>query len=417
MEYLSFIIKTNMKKKFKIFLSHALIDNGNKGCIALSHSSVYLIDKILKRNNIDYEILINTHPNSPKIKIQGKEYSYKSFTHPASINFKSNPFKLFSKENIKGIKCLKKIDLHLELASGDSFSDIYGITRFKFINRICKLSRILKKEYIFLPQTIGPFLNKKVEKEALITLKSASSLMARDKISKDFANDLLGKKIVKEYVDLAFLLPFTKQNFNNKEINIGLNISGLLYVGGYTHSNQFNLIEDYKITINRLIESLLKIDNVKIHLIPHVYSLEEKEGENDYYIMDKISKAYNSDKIILSPLFFNPSDAKSYISGMDFFIGSRMHSTIAAFSSGVPVLPLSYSRKFEGLFEDTLNYPYVIDLKSNTSDIIISQTLEFISKRDVIKTIISDRLETIVKPKLEMLEKDLEQILLKVAKK
>ena len=61
----------------------------------------------------------------------------------------------------------------------------------------------------------------------------------------------------------------------------------------------------------------------------------------------------------MAPAFENPIQAKSYISNMDCFIGSRMHSTIASISSGVPTLPVSYSRKFEGLFE-TLEYPYII---------------------------------------------------------
>ena len=41
-----------------------------------------------------------------------------------------------------------------------------------------------------------------------------------------------------------------------------------------------------------------------------------------------------------------------------------MHSTIGAISSGVPVIPVAYSRKFNGLY-DTLEYPYYIDAKSN----------------------------------------------------
>lgn len=41
-----------------------------------------------------------------------------------------------------------------------------------------------------------------------------------------------------------------------------------------------------------------------------------------------------------------------------------MHATIAATSSGVPVIPVAYSRKFNGLY-DTLGYKYYIDAKSD----------------------------------------------------
>jgi len=67
---------------------------------------------------------------------------------------------------------------------------------------------------------------------------------------------------------------------------------------------------------------------------------------------------------------------------MDLFIGARMHSTIAAFSSGVPVIPIAYSRKFNGLY-DTLQYPYYIDAKSNiTEENAITAILTFMSERD-----------------------------------
>ena len=38
---------------------------------------------------------------------------------------------------------------------------------------------------------------------------------------------------------------------------------------------------------------------------------------------------------VLAPRFSTPSEAKTYIAGLDFFMGARMHACIAAFSSGV----------------------------------------------------------------------------------
>ena len=59
-------------------------------------------------------------------------------------------------------------------------------------------------------------------------------------------------------------------------------------------------------------------------------------------------------------------EAKNTIAQMDVFVGARMHATIAAFSSGVPTIPIAYSRKFEGLF-GSLGYNHVIDItKLNT---------------------------------------------------
>jgi len=60
-------------------------------------------------------------------------------------------------------------------------------------------------------------------------------------------------------------------------------------------------------------------------------------------------------------------EAKSFISSMDFFVGARMHACIAAFSSGVPVIPMAYSRKFNGLF-DSLEYSHVLDCLKISTD-------------------------------------------------
>ncbi len=90
-----------------------------------------------------------------------------------------------------------------------------------------------------------------------------------------------------------------------------------------------------------------------VHIIPHVVNSDNHE-DNEYYLSYRIWQEFNNPKVKL--------DAKSYISALDLFIGARMHACIAAFSSGVPVLPMSYSRKFEGLFNSTLGYEHIINL-------------------------------------------------------
>ena len=96
---------------------------------------------------------------------------------------------------------------------------------------------------------------------------------------------------------------------------------------------------------------------------------------------------------------------------MNFFIGSRMHATIAAFSSNVPVFPLAYSRKFNGLFLDTLQYPYMGDLKVQSIREILLSIDNSYNIKNQLYDIIFDRMMSIVKVREEQLKKDIKRFL------
>ena len=53
----------------------------------------------------------------------------------------------------------------------------------------------------------------------------------------------------------------------------------------------------------------------------------------------------------LAPVLRSPGETKWLISQLDWFCGTRMHATIAALSSGVPVSAIAYSAKVQGVFE------------------------------------------------------------------
>lgn len=117
-------------------------------------------------------------------------------------------------------------------------------------------------------------------------------------------------------------------------------------------------------------------DKYEIHLIPHVICNDYNNIENDIKACNELKEVYN--ECIVAPSFNTPIEAKSYISNMDIFIGARMHSDIAAYSSEVAVIPFSYSRKFEGLF-NSLNYSYCINGREISTEEALEKTLEYIN--------------------------------------
>lgn len=374
-----------MQKK-RIILANAAVRSGNKGCAALSYTALYFIDKVMSENDVDYELYLTDsgYPikGSYSIQIAGKNINYRTLEYPLGIGMKGNIRKvLFFPKTIKDLCFFRKADYVLDIGQGDSFSDIYGKGRFNDIDRAHWQAGLLKVPYCILPQTIGPFNIPSVTTKAHRSIAKAKTVMARDKMSFDYVKIYVPEqKNVEEFIDLAFYLPYDHQEFDKNYTNVGLNINALLWNGGYTGKNELGLRDDYQKTIRSIIDYFLSIDRVKLHLTPHVIG-QERGLENDYSVSVDMANEYNNPRLIVAPFFFSPTEAKSYISGLDFFMGARMHSTIAAFSSGVPVVPMAYSRKFNGLFGDTLSYKYYVDLKTADSKMIVETIRECFDNR------------------------------------
>lgn len=257
------------------------------------------------------------------------------------------------------IRAVRACDIVFDIGEGDSFTDIYGRRRF-ILQAVSKLIvQSLGKPLYLAPQTIGPFDHPVHRKVAVAVMKRSAGVFARDGLSTEFlkANGVYGN--IDEFIDVAFALPFEPQPKAGDRVRVGLNVSGLLYNGGYTGRNELGMKLDYRDFTHRAIEMMLARSSVEIHLIPHVHA--ENDGlENDAPVLRLLLDRYPG--LVLSPMFESAGHAKSYMSGLDLVVAGRMHACIGAFSSRTAVLPVAYSRKFNGLF-GTLGYEHFIDGK------------------------------------------------------
>lgn len=379
--------------------------NTNRGVGALSYSVLYLLEKISEEYNIPFEYYLMGNSNETilnKVLYIGEQ--------PVKINMIRtiipNTLKAKIKSIIfrKDIAKSKDVDFVFDIGEGDSFSDIYGIPRFQKLNYTKKKYNKRGVKQMLLPQTIGPFKDPVVLAEAIKSMNNCQVILARDKQSYDF---LLEHKItskIDEIIDVAFFMPFTRRERTKEYTNVGINISALLWNGGYTQNNQFNLKADYQKLIKDTIDYFLSIPNVQVYLVPHVVGTNRNELENDYSVSYDLEREYNNENLRLSPFFLSPIDAKDFISSMDFFTGARMHAAIAAFSSEVPVVPMAYSRKFNGLFVDTLNYDYLGDLVNQDEEEVLNVIKRTFEDRVLIKEIIQNRMNGIVKEREKLLK-------------
>jgi polysaccharide pyruvyl transferase WcaK-like protein len=144
---------------------------------------------------------------------------------------------------------------------------------------------------------------------------------------------------------------------------VGLNVSGLLYRGGYARKNAFGLKMDYQAFIYNLIDFLIEKKKMDIVLIPHVLGTS---GECDSPVCDQLFEELRGkypDRIGVVRGGYNQSEIKYIIGSCDFFIGARMHACIAAASQNVPAVPMAYSDKFVGVMQTIGIEANVVDLR------------------------------------------------------
>lgn len=161
---------------------------------------------------------------------------FEDCSYPKALYFKDNikiALKSIIKMGNKAKQIFKNANFILDIGQGDSFADIYGFHRFNIIDRVHKLARRYNKPYCILPQTIGPFKDESIKEKAFESIRNAQLCMARDKQSYDYViNNIPEQKNVKEYIDVAFFMPYKKMEQDKEYIHVGLNVSALLWHGG-----------------------------------------------------------------------------------------------------------------------------------------------------------------------------------------
>ena len=317
-------------------------------------------------------------------------------------------------------KTLYDTDLVVDITGGDSFSDIYGFKRF-FLGFLCKwLVTFSGKKLVLLPQTYGPFKGRTTRLMARYVVNHASMVYSRDKSSIEYITKL-SRNLVKNgkvgfVPDVAFVLDSRKPEnigvgvLENKpakdSVLIGLNISGLLFNGGYTRDNMFGLKTDYPELVYRIIDSVLADKKSVVLLVPHVFHPPghvESDSEACAKVYEAVSSKYR-DRIFQVSGSYNQNEIKYVIGKCDFFIGSRMHSCIAALSQCIPAVGLAYSRKFQGVFESVGLGNCVADAYQCSKDVLLSTIRAAFDGRDQIRTHLNKVIPEVKKNILNMFE-------------
>lgn len=398
-----------------VCLLGASFDTGNLGVSALAESSIKII--LNKWPNAEVILLGSGYkPQEHRLFVSDKEICVRTIPirfckniflpyHFLRLVFYALLVKVLPTSRFKRtmanrnpyFRLLYETDLVADITGGDSFSDIYGFRRF-FLGFLRKwLVILLGKKLALLPQTYGPFKQNITRAMARYILRCASAICARDRDSLEYVKNLLGNNTENGKVqfapDVAFVLDTRKpDDFDASLLSkipenttiVGFNISGLLFNGGYTQDNMFGLKTDYRTLIPTVVRMLLENEDVVLLLIPHVFPPADYEVESDpnacLKVYEQLKQIYPG-RIFLVEGKHDQGEIKYIIGLCNFFIGSRMHSCIAALSQGIPAIGLAYSKKFEGVFRSVSAEHLVIDMRSRNRDEILEDISEAYERR------------------------------------
>ncbi|MGN1101051.1 MAG: polysaccharide pyruvyl transferase family protein [Huintestinicola sp.] len=327
----------------------------NHGCEAIVRGSMNIIENsdekaefVLSSNNpSDDEIINNITVKAAKTRELTKVEKL-----IAAVDLKINNSETYALQKMYSpiVSDAEDCDVCLSVG-GDTYcyGDNHGIQ---------VLTRELKKrgkKTVLWGASIGA---EDLSERKLESLRDFDAIFTREPITYELLKENGANDNIYLFSDPAFCMErvevepidgFTREN------TLGFNISPLVASGD---PRKKEIAEDF-------LKFIFENTTMKVLLVPHVV----EENNNDYDFMKPIFEKFeHTGRIAILPPDLEARQYKGYIAGTRFFIGARTHSTIAAYSSGVPTIALGYSVKARGIAKDIFGEEkYVLDIKAMTN--------------------------------------------------
>jgi polysaccharide pyruvyl transferase WcaK-like protein len=264
-----------------------------------------------------------------------------------------------------------------DIRGGDSLSDIYGLRRFVLGSLPLLSALLLGRPYILLSQTYGPYRTRAARWLAALTLRRAAQVWTRDRHCIPLV-EALADRTPDFSPDVAFTLTPVRPShiplepssagLDSAPVLIGINVSGLLYMGGYTGDNMFGLRANYREVVEQIITTLLDRTTATILIVPHTFGAEMEEAAGVALLQWTMRR--HPGRVTRLAARLGAGEVKWLIGRTHFFVGARMHACIGALSQGVPTVGLGYSDKFIGVFESAGIGDAVVDLRTHEVDAV-----------------------------------------------
>lgn len=330
--------------------------SGNHGCEAIVRSTV----KILKKMGYEKITLISARPEEDlkygigqvceviKDKVPYSKFSFSFVKAYFSLKFKKDFVPMDELAYIKTISRVNPGDIVLSIG-GDNYcyADVnkYVMLHNMMLRRGAKTvlwGCSVEPDVVSIP-------------EIAEDLSRYSLIVARESISFDALKKVNANTILT--ADPAFFLDSVK-TIEERNV-VGINLSPMAIRNESSPGLAMNCYR-------RLIQYILDDTNMDVILVPHVVWRDN----DDRSPLKALYNEFSATKRVELLSDCSCEQIKGVVEKCCYFVGARTHSTIAAYSTGVPTLVVGYSVKARGIAKDIFGTEneYIIPVQQLNSE-------------------------------------------------
>jgi len=325
--------------------------------------------------------------------------SFKSIVNYYSIKF-TNKAIIANQDDLDALNAIKECDVVISkggsfLCSLGSIREDFSLWRMLYPFYIAKL---FSKKTVVLAQSLGPFETSLSQKIFNRSLWAIDEIYFREHKSQKLLeknNIYIPIEKVKFCPDTAFSLDSAdgKQiiETSKEAFNVGMTIVDFPFESELLRDN-------YKSSIKEVINHLIHKYGAWVYIFPQVIN-SSQFGDEDLkltkIIYSELSEELKINVKLVEGNFESIDLAKTY-GAMDFFLATRLHSSIFSVVQNVPIVNIAYhGTKSEGTF-DLLGYSeHVIRITEITPKLLIEKVDVVIGDTPSKKLLLAEKLKII----------------------
>jgi len=287
--------------------------------------------------------------------------------------------------------------------SGDMQTESYGphVAYSHFIP--IALALAMNRPVMLCAQSIGPF--KFTMPLAKFLFNKVDLITVRDRISQAYVKRMNVSAPVVFTADMAFLLKpgsgkridaiLEKEAIDTSKNRIcGVSVSGLI-ANHFSKKNPLSRKMSFEQFMAQELDRFIEKSDMDCVFIAHVTG--PAEIKDDRITAQKVvQKMKYSHRAHIIKGDYRPDELKGILKRFWIHTGARMHASIGAVTSGVPVAPIAYSHKTPGVMAQFGLSDYVIDISQWRPGMLADRLLKLCEEKEHLSKKILTRIDGLV---------------------